>query len=452
MFVRNFSFNLLLFWTLWVSPTVVMAETNNINHFYGNNSLNSLVDDEKMMLTLPGRTRIEVTGQKTTYTLPDHLQSDRVAVIKDNTVSYTVDHNPFGDNQSNEINQNKTLLAKSYTGMTFEPELATYDYHARRYDPGSARFTSVDAIRQSISPYSYTENNPINFVDPNGFGRVSLLITIQDHEGNNQRDIMNHYNTFTILEPENAEISPETTKSVFFDKLEHSDNYRLFDVDAVTHLIIDTRIDGRAVALQDLPSKLNAYGGKIKYEHFAEYLKQTKMRGGGKNLKSIFLSSCQAASCLDGDGPSFAESFFSEAKALFPNLKEVVATPYNLDISIPARMTQGASQLLEFPPEKPVVGMLFTPPEFTEKRKAPEKFMRYNITSEQYLFGDFPEYMFREPNSTDGVEGNHYNDSYRPTPDFNKMITRKNVDQHIADLTIRSPFSKPPLTKFSVEP
>ena len=57
--------------------------------------------------------------------------------------------------------------------MTFEPETATYDYHARRYDPTVARFTGPDAIRESISPYSYTENNPIFYLDPNGLGRTS---------------------------------------------------------------------------------------------------------------------------------------------------------------------------------------------------------------------------------------------------------------------------------------
>jgi len=45
---------------------------------------------------------------------------------------------------------------------------------ARWYDPGSGRFLSVDPlirttlIPQSANPYSYTENNPVNGVDPTG--------------------------------------------------------------------------------------------------------------------------------------------------------------------------------------------------------------------------------------------------------------------------------------------
>ena len=61
------------------------------------------------------------------------------------------------------------------------PETATYDYHARRYDPSVGRFTGVDAIRQSISPYSYTANNPINFVDTNGLGRVPFFVRTGMH-------------------------------------------------------------------------------------------------------------------------------------------------------------------------------------------------------------------------------------------------------------------------------
>ena len=46
------------------------------------------------------------------------------------------------------------------------------DYNARMYDPSLGRFLSVDPMishpgsTQSINPYSYVENNPLNKVDP----------------------------------------------------------------------------------------------------------------------------------------------------------------------------------------------------------------------------------------------------------------------------------------------
>lgn len=45
---------------------------------------------------------------------------------------------------------------------------------ARWYDPGAGRFLSIDPLIRSVAtpqsgnPYSYTENNPVNGVDPTG--------------------------------------------------------------------------------------------------------------------------------------------------------------------------------------------------------------------------------------------------------------------------------------------
>ena len=146
------------------------------NNFYGIQSLKPMVKENETTAYLPGGSRLKIQDDETKYSLTDHLGSTRLAVAGNNSVSMRADYTPFGDTPANTT---ETAEAGQYTGMTYEPETATYDYHARAYDPTIARFTSVDAIRQSISPYSYTENNPILYVDPTGKTRTGVVVTPQ---------------------------------------------------------------------------------------------------------------------------------------------------------------------------------------------------------------------------------------------------------------------------------
>ena len=146
---------------------MAMAEAG-ADRFYGAKSLNSLVAGEQMTLNLPGGARMAIANQETNYTLTDHLQSGRMAVKADNSISEPVAYTPFGDAEMRVDDLNH-----HYTGQTFAVETATYDYHARGYDTSINRFLSVDAKRQAPSPYVYVNNNPINRIDPSG--NLSLI-------------------------------------------------------------------------------------------------------------------------------------------------------------------------------------------------------------------------------------------------------------------------------------
>ena len=168
------SYFLLLF-ILILIPTLTLAEKSvgqldDSSRFYGNQSLNSLVDGDQMILTLPGGgVRVEIAGEESAYMVSDHLHSGRVTVTENNLISEQITYTPFGNTPSAGEGR--------YTGMAFEPETATYDYHARRYDPTIARFTGVDIARSSISPYTYTENNPVVYVDPTGQTRTGAVVS-----------------------------------------------------------------------------------------------------------------------------------------------------------------------------------------------------------------------------------------------------------------------------------
>ena len=60
-------------------------------------------------------------------------------------------------------------------------------YGARWYDPSLGRFTQADTIIpegvQGYDRYAYTNNNPINYVDPSGHAPCNFVGTCPDYDG-----------------------------------------------------------------------------------------------------------------------------------------------------------------------------------------------------------------------------------------------------------------------------
>jgi RHS repeat-associated protein len=107
------------------------------------------------------------------YNLKDHLGNTRVEFDK-NGNNQQVDYYPFGMTFSNSLGgenkylfNSKELQDEQLGGVNLDH----YDYGARFYDPALGRWHVVDPaaeIMSSWSPYNYTFNNPIRFIDPDG--------------------------------------------------------------------------------------------------------------------------------------------------------------------------------------------------------------------------------------------------------------------------------------------
>ena len=99
------------------------------------------------------------------YYHPNHLGSSSVMTDSSGNTSGEFHYYPYGESFSET---NAPLTQYRYTGQERDGETSLYYYGARYYDPGLARFISVDPVEHPSGPYSYVANNPLRFIDPSG--------------------------------------------------------------------------------------------------------------------------------------------------------------------------------------------------------------------------------------------------------------------------------------------
>ena len=109
------------------------------------------------------------------YNYVDHLGNVRVSYYKNSAGVLTVleenNYYPFGLKHEgyNNLAGNPSYQYK-YNGKELQ-ETGMYDYGARFYMPDIGRWGVLDPLAEAytkFSPYNYTLNNPIFFIDPNG--------------------------------------------------------------------------------------------------------------------------------------------------------------------------------------------------------------------------------------------------------------------------------------------
>ena len=113
------------------------------------------------------------------YNYVDHLGNVRLSYYKNSAGVLTVleesNYYPFGLKHEgyNNLAGNPSYQYK-YNGKELQ-ETGMYDYGARMYMPDMGRWGVVDPLAEkypSWSPYNYSFNNPIVFIDPDGRGPI----------------------------------------------------------------------------------------------------------------------------------------------------------------------------------------------------------------------------------------------------------------------------------------
>jgi len=136
----------------------VPGSFTRLNYIYGPDGLLTIVD------------RLDEASEENYYPVTDYLGSVQGVRQGDNSeLSVKFSYSPWGvtslDHDDNYLSRK---IRYRYTAQEWDEETGFYNYHLRFYDPFSGRFNSPDPVASVTSPYSYTNNNPVNFTDPSG--------------------------------------------------------------------------------------------------------------------------------------------------------------------------------------------------------------------------------------------------------------------------------------------
>jgi RHS repeat-associated protein len=72
------------------------------------------------------------------------------------------EYDAFGKPYKGDLNNGMNM---GYTGKPYDTTTGMYNYGYRDYQPETARFTTVDPIRDGANWFAYVNNDPVNWVD-----------------------------------------------------------------------------------------------------------------------------------------------------------------------------------------------------------------------------------------------------------------------------------------------
>ncbi|WP_299390697.1 RHS repeat-associated core domain-containing protein [Pelagibius sp.] len=121
-----------------------------------------------------------VTGSKTRYLHRDHLGSVESVTDEAGAATEYLSYDPHGKRRLTDWQAGTPVAAvetpRGFTGHEHLDAVGLIHMNGRVYDPTLGRFLSADPFvtypetTQGFNRYSYTDNNPLSYTDPSGFG------------------------------------------------------------------------------------------------------------------------------------------------------------------------------------------------------------------------------------------------------------------------------------------
>jgi RHS repeat-associated protein len=110
--------------------------------------------------------QIAVSGGATSYLQSDQLGSTRLITNSSGSVTGSFTFGAWGTETGSSGTATTPFL---FAGEYYDSASGLYYMRARWYDPGTGAFVSMDPdVAQTIQPYSYADDNPIEQTDPSG--------------------------------------------------------------------------------------------------------------------------------------------------------------------------------------------------------------------------------------------------------------------------------------------
>ncbi len=277
-------------------------------------------------------------GQEAHYLLADHLGSTRAILDADDNVVAHFEYGPHGETAV-AAGAAAAQARYRYTGHPWDEAQGLYQTPARGYDPTTGRFLSVDPARQSTSPYSYTGNNPVTKVDPDGSAPLYFYlysgygVTVKDAKGMFKM----RKSVDQMLSAARASGIPDIVTGQL-DTTRHSQVSGPMPFDQ-GHMTLDMHGAAGFVSVLDPETQTRVRKNPEELATFLYERLKANVGEGSDSFRSVLLTACESACITEpslGAGAqsrtSFADSFAGAASHLFPNLEHIFASPYAISL------------------------------------------------------------------------------------------------------------------------